>query len=393
MVKTKEQNAEVIVVGSGPAGAFTATLLAKKNHDVLLIDKDDFPRDKICGDALPAKALELLYNAGMGKAIDEAVENGEIYPLDYMRLVSPKGHQRSYPLTKSAGGYNAAVAPRIIFDSLIRNEAIRSGANILKATVEKPIIENNLVTGVKLRNGQKSDEIRAKIVIGADGAASNLARALRADKRHTNTHRAIAIRAYVENIELYPHEVEFYIYDSILPGYAWIFPLSDNRANIGLGMRLDHFHSEHRDLKKLLQLFLNLPLIKHRLKPGFTLENIASWPLNFGSQEGLEYAFPGALLVGDAGGFISPLTGGGINRSLLSGQLAAEIVHEALIKDDPSLNTLGRYEELCRRELQKSLRKNYYLTNTLFHLPGLVDLFVRNLNQNNPLASAFIGKL
>jgi len=391
-VITKD-NFDVAIVGSGPAGAFTAALLAGKNHQVLLIDKDDFPRDKICGDALPAKALELLYSAGMGKAIDEAVESGEVYPLDYMRLVSPKGHQRSYPLAKSAGGYKAAVAPRIIFDSLIRNEAIRSGANILKATVEKPIIENNLVTGVKLRNGQKSDEIRAKIVVGADGAASNLARALRAGKRHTNTHRAIAIRAYAENIELHPHEVEFYIYESILPGYAWIFPLADNKANIGLGMRLDHFHSEPRDLKKMLQLFLSLPLIKHRLKPGFMLENIASWPLNFGSQKGLEYAFPGALLVGDAGGFISPLTGGGINRSLLSGQLAAEIVHEALIKDDPSLNTLGRYEELCRRELQKSLRKNYYLTNTLFRFPGLVDLFVRSLNQNNPLAGAFIGKL
>jgi flavin-dependent dehydrogenase len=158
-------------------------------------------------------------------------------------------------------------------------------------------------------------------------------------------------------------------------------------------MRLDHFHSKPRDLKKMLQLFLSLPLIKHRLKPGFALENIASWPLNFGSQEGLEYAFPGALLVGDAGGFISPLTGGGITRSLLSGQLAAEIVHEALINDDPSLNTLGRYEELCRRKLQKSLRKNYHLTNILFRFPGLVDLFVRSLNQNNPLASSFIGKL
>jgi len=392
-VNNNKLNYEVVVVGSGPAGAFTAALLAGKNHDVLLLDKDDFPRDKICGDALPAKALELLYTAGMGEAIDAAFKNGNIYPLKSMRLVSPKGHQRSYPLIKSAGGYSAAVAPRIFFDALIREEAIRAGAKVHRAAVEKPIIENNMVAGVKVSNGQESLEIRAKVVIGADGVASNLARALRGRERHTRCHRAIAIRAYADNIELYPQEVEFYIYDHILPGYAWIFPLSDNRANIGLGMRLDHFRSEPRNLKKMLDLFLNLPLIKPRLKPGFKLENIASWPLNFGSQKGLQYAFPGALLVGDAGGFISPLTGGGINRSLLSGQLAAEVVHQALVKGDLSLNTLAQYEMFCRKKLLKSLRKKHTLANTLFLFPGLVDLFVHHLNDHNPLAKAFTSKL
>jgi menaquinone-9 beta-reductase len=389
----KELNAEVVVVGSGPAGAYTAKLLADKNHDVLLIDKDDFPRDKICGDALPAKALELLYNAGMGEAIDAAIAGGKMYPLNFMRLVSPKGHQRTYPLAKSAGGFSAAVAPRIYFDTLIREEAIRAGAKVHKATVEKPIIENGLVTGVRVGNGQKSTEIRAKVVIGADGVASNLARALRQGERHSRNHRAIALRAYAENIELNPQEVEFYIYDRIMPGYAWVFPLSDNRANIGLGMRLDHFHNESRQLKEMFELFLSLPLIKPRLKQGFRIENVASWPLNFGSQKGLQYTFPGALLVGDAGGFVSPLTGGGINRSLLSGQLAAEVVHQALIKDDPSLKTLAQYEYLCREKLLKSLRKKYYLTNTLFRFPGLVDYFVCHLNDKNPLAKAFTSKL
>ena len=384
---------DVVVVGSGPAGAYTAALLAGKNHDVLLVDKDDFPRDKVCGDALPAEALELLYNAGMGEAIDAAIASDKIYPLNHMRLVSPKGYQRTYPLTKSAGGFKASVAPRFFFDALIREEAIRAGAKFHKATVEKPNIEKGLVTGVKVNNGQESAEIRAKVIIGADGVSSNLARALRRGIRHTRSHRAIALRAYAENIELYPQEVEFYIYDSILPGYAWIFPLAENRANIGLGMRLDHFHSEPRNLKKMLDLFLSLPLIKPRLKPGFKLENIASWPLNFGSQKGLQYAFSGALLVGDAGGFVSPLTGGGISRSLLSGQLAAEVVHQALLKDDPSLNTLVLYEKFCREELLKSLRKKYYLTNTLFRFPGLVDFFVHHFNDKNPLARAFTGKL
>ncbi len=169
---------DVVVVGSGPAGAFTAALLAGKNHDVLLVDKDDFPRDKICGDALPAEALELLYNAGMGKAVDAVIASGKMYPLNCMRLVSPKGYQRTYPLAKSTGGFKAAVVPRIHLDALIREEAIRAGAKFHRATVEKPIIEKGLVTGVKVNTGEGSSEIRAKVVIGADGVASNLARSL-----------------------------------------------------------------------------------------------------------------------------------------------------------------------------------------------------------------------
>ncbi len=389
----KELHAEVVVVGSGPAGAFTAALLAEKNHDVILLDKDDFPRDKTCGDALPAKAIELLYGAGMGEALDAAGKSDKMYSLKRMRLISPKGCERSYPLAKSPGGFSAAVAPRFHFDNLIREEAIRAGAKFHRATAEKPIIENGRVTGVQVSNGQKNNEIRAKVVIGADGVASTLARALRNGERHARNHRAVAIRAYAENIELYPHEVEFYIYGSILPGYAWIFPLSGSRANIGLGMRLDHYHSGSHNLQQMLNLFLNMPLIKPRLKTGFKLENIASWPLNFGSQKGLQYAFPGALLVGDAGGFISPLTGGGINRSLLSGQIAAEIAHQALNSNDFSLNTLGRYELLCREKLLKNLRRTFYLTNTLLRFPGLVDLFVHHLNDKNPLARTFTGKL
>ncbi len=123
-------------------------------------------------------------------------------------------------------------------------------------------------------------------------------------------HRAVALRAYIEDLELYPHEVEFYLYDKILPGYAWVFPAADNMANIGLGMRLDHFRRLKRNLKKMLQDFLEMPAIRERLKHGGVLRDVATWQLNFGSQRNLQHVYDGAVLVGDAAGFINPLTGG-----------------------------------------------------------------------------------
>jgi menaquinone-9 beta-reductase len=382
---------EVIIAGAGPAGAFTAALLAAQKHDVLLLDKEQFPREKICGDAVSADVLELLIIAGMEEKIRTAFNRGNFYPLHYMRLISPHGYQKTYPLSRSANEFSACVVPRIYFDSLIQQQAIEAGAEFHQAKVKAPLIENNRVVGVKICDAHGvSKEIRSEIVVGADGVASTLAHALRKGHQRSYTHRAIALRAYAENIELYPNEVEFFIYEGILPGYAWIFPVGENRANIGLGMRLDHYHRKPRNLKAMLDQFLKLPLVNKRLKKDFKLENIATWPLNFGSQKNLQYSFDGAMLVGDAGGFISPLTGGGIHRSLLSGQLAAEIIHDALQKGDTSLTGLKPYEIRCRNQLLKSLRQTYYLTNLLLRFPFLVDIFVNRCKKENPLTRIII---
>jgi menaquinone-9 beta-reductase len=385
---------EIIVAGAGPAGAITAILLAEMKHDVLLLDKSDFPREKICGDAVSAPVFELLNDIGLGEKIRAALANGSFYPLSCMRLISPHGYQQTYPLNKSNNDFSAAVAPRIHFDTMIQQQAIKAGAEFRQARVEGPLIEQNRVVGVRIGDDQGSKSvIKSAVVVGADGVASNLARVLRQGKRQSKKHRALALRAYAADIEIYPHEVEFYIYKNILPGYAWIFPLGDKKANIGLGMRLDHYRRQPRNLKIMLNHFLELPLIKKRLHNNFKLQEIAAWPLSFGSELNIPYAFEGALLVGDAGGFISPLTGGGIHRSLLSGKLAAEVLHGALTKGDFSLKTLAYYETLCKTKLLKSLRQTYHLANLLLQFPFLVDLFVSSSQRDNPLTRIFAKKL
>jgi len=386
---------DVIVVGAGPAGAMTATILAQKGYDVLLIDRYNFPRDKICGDAVPAGAIERMWHYGMKDKVDAAVARGEFYPLSGLIIVSPRGHQIEASFTLGQEGSDSYVAPRMYFDHVIQRHAVDSGAEFYVAQAKKPILEDGKVVGVQARSNGKVEEIRAKMVIGADGVTSAIARNLRPrTEQHVDKHRAVAIRAYIEDLEeSYPHEVEFYLYEDILPGYAWIFPLGGDKANIGLGMRLDEFRKYKLNLEKLLREFLGMPDIKKRLKRGGQLHDIASWQLNFGSQPRMQNAFDGALLVGDAAGFINPITGGGIHNSIISAEFAANVADEALKNGDTSYNRLKVYEQLCHDEMWEGMHSSYNMQKWFMRIPLIVDILIRFGNQSQTLTQTFLSKL
>jgi len=386
-----ESEREVIVVGAGPAGATTATALAQKGRDVLLLDRHLFPRDKPCGDAVPDGAIKTMYRLGMRDKVEEAVERGEFYPLHQMLLVSPKGYRLEAKFEEGSASY---VAPRIYFDAVIQEHAVESGAEFLQAQVKEPILEGDKVVGVRARSNGEEKEFRSKVVIGADGVTSPIARSLRPkSERHSDAHRAVALRAYVDDIEELPHMIEFYLYKGILPGYAWIFPTGKNQANIGLGMRLDHFRRTKQRLEDMLTDFIEMPEIKRRFLNGGKLRDMATWQLNFGSQKKLQYVFDGALLVGDAAGFINPLTGGGIHNALISAELAANTVDEALRYGDTSQSGLQKYEHLCHDALWGGMKRSYRLQKWLMNFPFLVDFLVVRLKENSSLAKTFLSKL
>ena len=385
---------DVIVVGAGPAGAATAAALAQKGHDVLLLDRHQFPRDKTCGDAVPAGAIELLWRLGMHEKVEKAVERGELYPVEGMLLVSPRGHELHAKFNHGAQGADSYVAPRIYFDALIQEHAVASGAEFCQAQAKAPIVENGKVVGVQVQGNGRVQEMRARLVVGADGVTSVIARNLRPkNEQHENGHRAVALRSYIEDIEEFPREVEFYLYKDILPGYAWIFPVGKNKANIGLGMRLDHFRQKKYNLEKMLKDFLEMPAIKKRLLRGGQLRDVATWQLNFGSQKHLQHVFDGAILVGDAAGFINPLTGGGIHNSLVSADLAAQVADKALKANDVSRSKMQVYEQLCHEQMWESMRNSFWMQRTFMHFPILVDFLVKRMKENSQLAKTFLTKL
>ena len=385
---------DVIVVGAGPAGATTATILAQMGHDVLLLDRKSFPRDKTCGDAVPAGAISILYGLGMQEKVETAVANHQFYTLTGMRLFSPNGRMMQAEFHKGQKETDSYVAPRLYFDAVIQQHAVDSGVEFRQALVTEPLVENGRVVGVRAKANGSSDTCHAKVVIGADGVTSSIARTLRPKiVQHTDKHRAVALRAYLDDIEVYPGEVEFYLYNEILPGYAWVFPTGESSANVGLGMRLDHFRSRKQGLEEMLRQFLAMPAIKGRLKQGGQLRDMATWQLNFGSQKQMQHVFEGALLVGDAAGFINPLTGGGIHNSLVSARLAANTVHDALTRGDTSRAAMQHYEQECHDALWDNMRRSFNIQRTLLRFPFLVDLLVKVLGENSSVAKMFLTKL
>jgi menaquinone-9 beta-reductase len=393
-----EKKKDVIVVGAGPSGATAATILAQQGHDVLMMDRKDFPRDKACGDGIPNGVISIMYRLGMADKIQAAEEHGDFNYLNQVRLVSPKGFAVDAPLPTSDDGAKSYVAPRKVLDALIQEQAVESGAEFIQARAQEPIIEDGKVVGVRAKVGSngstKSVDFRSRLVIGADGVTSVIARGLRSkNEQHIDQHRAVALRAYIEDIEEIPHTAEFYLYEEINPGYAWIFSLGNDRANIGLGMRLDYFRQTKARLEELLHHFLDMPDIKKRLKNGGKLHDIATWQLSFGSQKGLQFAFDGALLIGDAAGFINPITGGGIHNGMISAQLAAKTAHEALTAGMTSLSQLKIYQKRCLNELYPSLRRSFNYQRVLMRFPRIADFLIRRGQENSQLAQIFLSKL
>lgn len=381
---------EVIVVGAGPAGATTAMALAQQGRDVLLLDRQQFPRDKTCGDAVPAGAIELLYDLGMRQKIESA----GFYPVRKLLISALNGSVLEAEFRESPLGAESYVIPRLQFDVTLQQHAVASGAEFVRAQVKEPIIENGQVVGVLARRNGKTEELRSRVVVGADGATSVITRALRPEEnRHVDKHRAVALRAYVEDLEELPHEIEFYLYKGIVPGYAWIFPIGEGKANVGLGMRLDIFRRQKRDLHEMLQIFLEMPAIKKRLKHGGQLRDVATWSLNFGSQKNLKHVYNGAMLVGDAAGFINPLTGGGIHNAIISGKFAAETIETALRQGNISAAALKIYEQRCHEEMWAGMRRSFFFQRLMGQFPFIVDILVSRMNANSQFAEAFLTKI
>jgi geranylgeranyl reductase family protein len=353
-----------------------------------MIDRKGFPRDKTCGDGIPAGAIEILYELGM----KELIEAADFYPVDKLLLSSPSQHEVIANLHRGPTGADSCIVPRYKFDDVIYHHAIDSGVDFCQAQVKESIIEDGKVKGVRVKVNGKLQDIRAKVVIGADGVTSVVARSL-VDEKYEDNHRAVALRAYVEDFDVLPHTVEFYLYKKILPGYAWIFPYGDGKANIGLGMRLDKFRKETNSLEDMLDVFMNIPAIKKRANGHTSLNDVAKWQLNFGSKWHVQRTFDGAILIGDAAGLINPLTGGGIFNGLISATVAAEIIHEALCKNDLSRQQLVLFESICTEKMEKNMKRSHLIQRLLTNMPIIVDLLIRWGSSNGQVAQTFVDKL
>ena len=377
---------EVVIVGAGPAGSIAATVLAKQGCRVLLVDKAEFPRDKVCGDSVGWNSIRLLSELGL--SLESRIP--ELYSCGRARGISPSGYvyQGSFP-QKDGHYQHGYVIPRKHFDHSLWEFALQQGAEFERSRVTEPIIERGRVCGVRSTINGKAVEHQARITIAADGANSVIARCLRPDEASAR-HYAVAMRAYFGGLQGVDDCVEFYFNQTDLPGYGWVFPLGEAVANIGIALRLDTYRKSGESLRQAFGRFLRDPRLVEKLAKATPIGEARGCLLPLASQP-LRRAYDGALLVGDAGAFVSPLTGGGIYNAMETGRIAAEVALEALQGNDCSLEELRKFEVRWRGVIGRRLRVEA-MAQRLLSWPGVLDLIIRQMGRSERLANFVLSR-
>ncbi|WP_152617510.1 geranylgeranyl reductase family protein [Phaeacidiphilus oryzae] len=381
------EDAAVIVVGAGPAGSAAAYHLAKAGVDVLVLEKSEFPREKVCGDGLTPRAVHQLIR--MGVDIDGpgwARSRG-------MRWVA--GERQALIEWPKVGKYPdfGLSRSRYDFDDILAGHATGAGARLRTgAKVTGPLTDRaGRVVGVTAELGpeKRPVEFRSRLVIAADGASARLALAL-GRQRDERALIATAARRYYRSPQRSQEEyLELWADlrgpdgDRLLPGYGWIFPMGDGRVNVGLGA-LRGRKSGQVDLRATMDRWLARTPEEWGLRPDADghSENAegrvqsAALPLGFNRHP--QYG-RGLLLVGDSGGMVSPWNGEGIAQALEAGEVAAEAVAAALARPEGAGHeeALARYPAEMARRWGRHYRLGVALSRHLFSRGGFQPLLNR----------------
>jgi geranylgeranyl reductase family protein len=328
---------EVVISGTGPAGAMAARVLAEAGIKVIAYDKAKLPWRKPCGGGVPEHVFSeglLDYHQLKRKGIiDKDTKN--------LFLRSPNGKEL---LIDTLG---ETVVDRKIFDQYLRDKASEAGATIQDQTSVRELTrdQKGTVCGVKIKSVNGIEEIASKLVIVADGVGSKLVVQGGLRKKWQPTDYAICAVAIIEGyVEPEPlsNSMQLYIDDKVAPSsYAWLFPMSANRANIGIGIWKQ---SEKRPMEFLKRL-VKQPFFRQKLdNRKFSFLWKSSYPIPIQGVKGRTYG-DGIMGVGDTMGFVAPIIGEGIFSALLTGKLAAQTAIHALELGDYSKEVLKRYQK------------------------------------------------
>lgn len=368
---------DAIVVGGGPAGSALALFLRQQNHAVLLLDAARFPRDKVCGESVSPEAWRLLGALGAARA----VRGLQPHPLRGMALTAPDG-------TAFRGDYRGAAAPgfalpRQQLDHALLDCARAAGVEVREATrVCDLLFRDGAVAGVACENGSGPLRLHARLVAGADGRGSVVARRLGLLREHP-TLRKFAVRGHWEGMASLEERGEMHVGGG---GYCGVAPLSRSRANVAFVLDASEMRAAGGDLETFyLATLRRWPHVAERLASARLLAPPrAVGPLALVARR---VSAPGALLVGDSAGFYDPFTGEGVTLALRSAELAAQTAERALrsgVRDlseyDRQRDAATRHKFLLNRLLQRVIARE-----------GLACAMARRLARRPDLADRLVG--
>jgi geranylgeranyl reductase family protein len=352
---------DIAIVGAGPSGAAAACHFARAGFRVRLLDQRRFPRDKVCGDFVGPAALAELdqFDLISQPAFREAnrISYGSLF-LNGNTIIQ----RQPFPYTEGLRKYGLCI-PRIVLDDAIVQCAVASGARLIEET--RVTGYESDAAGVTIfhqdSGGQK--RLRTRLLIGADGSSSLIARILRGGQ-HPWRDRIVAVRAYFEGVDGSADQADLYVNSSSFPGYCWLFPTGTSLANVGVGMLLEAWSATNQKLSQLLtELIESDPAIRVRLGKAKMRGKIVGWPLaTFNPQ--LPIIANRVALLGDAAGLINPISGEGIQYALRSARWSSETLRSAVYSD--RLSTEGLYPYAAR--VQAEMRYDMALLRLIIDL-------------------------
>jgi len=336
----------VLVVGGGPAGSAAAFWLAQAGHDVTLVEKKEYPRDKTCGDGLTPRAVLQMQEMGFDFDIPEfhKITGLRSYAGDDLMLELPWPEHSRFP---NWGG----VIRRRDLDGQIATLAEKQGVRVLEKTSAYPVIEDGLLTKVTLdHDGQKEDVVPDVTVI-ADGSMNRFGRDLGTSRRKDYP-MGLAARGYYSS----PRSTDPFLESQLdlrdssgatMPGYGWVFPLGDGTVNVGVGLLSTFSRWKHVNTTRMMADYAATAPDYWELSEESKLTEPVGGKLTMSFSKG-PLVGNNWITVGDAAGAINPWNGEGISYAYETGRIAADHVGQAVGTGDLSL--LRRYPQYLEDE-------------------------------------------
>jgi digeranylgeranylglycerophospholipid reductase len=342
-------SADVVVVGAGPAGSVCAMFLARAGLDVLVVEKrQEVGAPKRCAEGISPGVL-----AEVGIAPDPRWTAARIRKAV---IHTPGGGSTVWPMRDEDSP--GIVLERKVFDKFLLRDAVRAGARTLIKTTARDVLRTDgRVSGVAIESRGRKAEVRARLVIAADGVDSKIARSagiptvVRPDRMMSCVQYEMAGLESVDE-----SEIHLYYGNRIAPGgYAWIFPKGGGTANVGLGIKTRR--AGGRTAREFLDGFITArpDLFSKAQALEINCGGVPVRPLD------APLVADGMMIIGDAARMVNPITGAGIKRAMLAGKWAAEAAIESFRKGDLSARGLRAFSERWEREQGRKMRTLFKL--------------------------------
>jgi menaquinone-9 beta-reductase len=366
---------DVIIVGSGPAGAIAAVHLATNGHCVLFVDQERFPRDKVCGDALISDAISSLDKVGLREKICDAG-----YRSETATVFSPTGVKFDIP-----GEY--ITIRRSILDTMIARRGLDVGATFCQGKVIQVAIESDGLASLSFHKIPK--KIKARFCIIATGAQVALAK--RMGIVDTIQPNALALRCYVRSSFKINSLVGSYERE-LIPGYGWIFPIGNDEYNVGVVCHLNGHGNHNKNLHEAFRLFISrFPMAKSLFQNGQIVSPLRGAPLRCGLK-GVQLAASGNILcIGETIGTTLPCTWEGIGKAMKSAEIATCVIHKAIVDGQPLL--AGKhYTSMLKEQMQPKYKGYEIALKWLKSSPGIIGrLMVHRVQKSKFLMRMAVG--